>query len=62
MKDRPIHFSANKISEASIIEFIMENTTFDWNDEWAELWYCLKLKLTLLFLYEIKFILNYFCS
>lgn len=37
MKDRPIHFSANKISEASIIEFIMENTTFDWNDEWAEL-------------------------
>lgn len=37
MKDRPIHFSASKISEFSIIEFIMENTTFDWNDEWAEL-------------------------
>lgn len=37
MKDRPIHFSGTKISEESMIEFIMENTTFDWKDEWGEL-------------------------
>jgi hypothetical protein len=37
MKDKPIHFYAGKISEQSVVEFIMENTTFDWKDEWAEL-------------------------
>lgn len=38
MKDYPIHFSAKTISVESVIEFIMENTTFDFEDEWAELW------------------------
>ncbi len=37
MKDYPIHFSAKTISVESVIEFIMENTTFDFEDEWAEL-------------------------
>ncbi len=37
MKDRPIHFSGSKISEDSVTEFIMENTTFDWKEEWGEL-------------------------
>lgn len=36
-KDKPIHFYGGKISEESVVEFIMENTTFDWKDEWGEL-------------------------
>lgn len=30
IKGIPIHFSGTKMSAESIIEFIMENTTFDW--------------------------------
>ncbi len=37
MKDKPIHFYGDKISQNSITEFIMENTTFDWEDAWGEL-------------------------
>jgi hypothetical protein len=32
MKDRPIHFYEQKISERSVTDFIMENVTFDWKD------------------------------
>jgi hypothetical protein len=35
MKDYPIHFSGKTISPQSVIDFIMENTTFDFEDEWA---------------------------
>ena len=37
MKDYPIHFSGKTLSARSVIEFIMENTTFDFEDSWAEL-------------------------
>lgn len=30
MKDRPVPFSNSLISAESVIEFVMENTTFDW--------------------------------
>ena len=33
MKDHPIHYQQPVISEPNVIEFIMENTTFDWVDE-----------------------------
>jgi hypothetical protein len=32
MKDKPIHFYDGKISEQNVMDFIMENTTFDWKD------------------------------
>jgi hypothetical protein len=32
MKDKPVHFLGSTISAESVIEFIMENTTFDWED------------------------------
>lgn len=35
MKDYPIHFAGKTISPQSVIDFIMENTTFDFEDEWA---------------------------
>lgn len=38
MKDKPVHFVNSVISAQNVIEFIMENTTFDWEDEWGELW------------------------
>ena len=34
MKDRPIHFSGPTISGESMVEFVMENTTFDFEEEW----------------------------
>jgi hypothetical protein len=37
MKDYPIHFSGKTISPQTVIDFIMENTTFDFEDAWAEL-------------------------
>lgn len=37
MKDYPIHFGAKTISVQSVLDFIMENTTFDFEEEWAEL-------------------------
>lgn len=37
MKNYPIHFQKQVISSENVIEFIMENTTFDWEDEWGEL-------------------------
>ena len=37
MRDHPIHFGGKTISSSSVIDFIMENTTFDFEDEWAEL-------------------------
>ena len=37
MRNHPIHFSAKTISASTVIDFIMENTTFDFEDEWAEL-------------------------
>lgn len=37
MKDKPVHFVNRVISAQNVIEFIMENTTFDWEDEWGEL-------------------------
>jgi hypothetical protein len=37
MKDYPIHFSGKTISARTVVEFIMENTTFDFEDSWAEL-------------------------
>ena len=37
MKDKPIHFYGEKINPESISEFIMENTTFDWDETWGEL-------------------------
>lgn len=37
MRNHPIHFSGKTISASSVIEFIMENTTFDFEDQWAEL-------------------------
>lgn len=37
MKDYPIHFAGKTISLSSVLDFIMENTTFDFEDEWAEL-------------------------
>lgn len=38
MKDYPIHFTGSIISTQSLVEFIMENTTFDFEEEWVELW------------------------
>lgn len=32
MKDRPVHFVKPIVSAENVIEFIMENTTFDWED------------------------------
>jgi hypothetical protein len=32
MKDRPVHYVKSLISAENVIEFIMENTTFDWED------------------------------
>lgn len=37
MKDYPIHFGGKTISFKSVVDFVMENTTFDFEDEWAEL-------------------------
>lgn len=37
MKDRPAHYLNSVISAENVLEFIMENTTFDWEDEWGEL-------------------------
>ena len=37
MKDYPIHFSGKTLSATTVLDFIMENTTFDFEDEWAEL-------------------------
>jgi hypothetical protein len=37
MKDYPIHFSGKTISAESVLEFVMENTTFDFDEAWAEL-------------------------
>ena len=35
MKEHPIYFNLHTISIESVIEFIMENTTFDWEDRWG---------------------------
>jgi len=35
MKDYPLHFTGRTISAETVIEFVMENTTFDFEDEWA---------------------------
>jgi hypothetical protein len=32
MKDYPIHFMAKTISTKNVIDFILENTTFDFED------------------------------
>jgi len=32
MKDKPVHYLKSTISAANVIDFIMENTTFDWED------------------------------
>lgn len=37
MKDYPIHFDGKTLSAQTVLEFIMENTTFDFEDRWAEL-------------------------
>ena len=37
MKNYAIHYTAHSISTRGVIDFIMENTTFDFEDEWAEL-------------------------
>lgn len=37
MKTHPIYFSGKTISHSSLLEFIMENTTFDFEEHWAEL-------------------------
>lgn len=36
-KDYPIHFQGKTISTRTVLDFIMENTTFDFEDAWAEL-------------------------
>jgi hypothetical protein len=35
MKDKPVHYNKGVISAENVIEFIMENTTFDWEDSWG---------------------------
>jgi hypothetical protein len=37
MRDHPLHFQSKTISASSVIDFILENTTFDFEDAWAEL-------------------------
>ena len=37
MRNLPINFMGKTISASSVLDFIMENTTYDFEDEWAEL-------------------------